>query len=254
MKKLSVVAVSLFAIVALNSCASKQHSKGEYSKEEVSLKADRSEYDQLRKDMPAEVKKENDELAGILQLLRNPQGDYEKPERIREKFNKIMRDKRSRMDKQLREEREDFSRLEKEQREEFTENQKKEKDDFLDDKPSSEARKRFFDKQQTKRARFYDDSREKRRSFEAQISTRRKDFEDYVREKTNLFNQEYRNYQREYDERMKGEDLKRRTEKKGKASGTQPDLSGSTDMSTPSTTNEFNEIPQEGTQLGTEGN
>lgn len=262
MKNLESIAKLLIAAILAVACShsSKNQSENaaENSSDEISLKADRTEYDQMRKDIPSEVRKENDELAGLLQLLRRPDGEYEKPEKIRERFNKIMREKRERMDKQFRREREDFGRLEKDQREEMTERQKKERDDFLGDKPSSEAKKKFFEKQQDKRGRFYEDAREKRRSFEAQISTRRRDFEDYVREKTNLFNQEYRNYQKEYEERMKGEDLKRRTEQKAKtlpkAPVSQPDLSGSTQMSDQETQSEFDQIPKNGTQLGTEDN
>lgn len=244
MSKILLAFISL-AIVACSN-ASKRSAESSNS-DEVSLKADRSEFDQLRKDMPAEVRKENDELAGILQLLRNPNGEYERPEKIRERFSKIMRDKRERNDKQFRHEREDYNRLEKDKRAEFTETQKSEKEDFLGDKPSSEKRKRFFDRQEEKRARFYDDSREKRRSFEAEISTRRRNFEDYNREKTNLFNAELRNYQKEFDERRKGEDLKKRMEQKGASTSapksqpvSQPNLSGPTGDE-PS--DEFNQMP-----------
>ena len=243
---MSKILLSLISLTVI-SCANQSKNGAEStSAAEVSLKADRSEFDELRKDMPPEVRKENDELAGILQMLRNPNGEYERPERIRERFSKIMRDKRSRNDKQFRQEREDFNRLEKDKREEFTETQKSEKEDFLGDKPSSEKRKRFFDKQEEKRSCFYDDAREKRRSFEAEISTRRRNFEDYVREKTNLFNAELRNYQKEYDERRKGEDLKRRIEQKGSTTKPpvgQPNLSGSTDNG------DFEPMPQESQKI-----
>lgn len=255
----ATLAVSLS--LSLISCANTaKNNAGSNSTEEVSLKADRSEFDELRKDMPAEVRKENDELAGILQLLRNPNGEYERPERIRERFNKVMRDKRARQNKQFQDEREDFTRIEKEKREEFTDNQKKEKEDFLDDKPSSEKRRRFFDRLDEKRSRFYDDARERRRSFEAEISTRRRNFEDYNREKTNLFNSELRNYQKEYDEHRKGEDLKKRMgAKRASTPVPQPNLSGSTDMNTApsaeqsapvdnSALDEFNQMPTNNTK------
>lgn len=243
--------------LALVGCA--HSSKQSSSSDEVSLKADRSEFDDLRKNMPPEVRKENDELAGVLQLLRSPEGNYQAPEKIREKFDSIMRAKRERQDKQYRVEREDFNRLQKDQREEFTENQKKERDSFYKDKPSSEARSRFSDKQEEKRSRFYDEAREKRRTFEDQISTRRRDFEDYLREKTNLFNQEYRNYQKEYDEHRKGEDLKKRMQQKGastnstKAPVAQPNNSGSTDNDVPNDleqyNDEFKQIPMDTKKL-----
>lgn len=241
---MSKILLAFISLAVLSCSSAKKHDAENSNSDEVSLKADRSEFDELRKDMPVEVRKENDELAGILQLLRNPNGEYERPEKIRERFSKIMRDKRERNNKQFRQEREDFTRLEKDKRAEFSETQKSEKEDFLSDKPSSEKRKRYFDKQDDKRSRFYDDSREKRRSFEAEISTRRKNFEDYNREKTNLFNAEFRNYQKEFDERRKGEDLKKRMEQKGASASapnsqpaSQPNLSGSTEQ------DEFNQMP-----------
>lgn len=250
MKKCLII-LSLLTVVA---CQNPNKKDSAYS-DEVSMKADRSKFDELRKDISPQARKENDELAGLLQILREPGSNFQEPEKIRERFNKIMRDKRERMDKQIREEREDYTRLEKDKREEFTENQKKEREDFLGDKPTSEKRSRFFDKQEEKRARFYDDSREKRRSFEDQISTRRKDFEDFVREKTNAFNQEYRAYQKEYDEHRKGEDLKKRMGEKAttmrKQPIAQPDNSGSTDPSVPNDleqlTNEYNQVPNSNT-------
>ncbi len=237
---MSKILLAFISLAVLGCSSGKKVNSESSNSEEISLKADRSEFDELRKDMPAEVRKENDELAGILQLLKSPNGEYERPEKIRERFSKIMRDKRERNDKQFRQEREDFNRLEKDKRAEFTENQKSEKEDFLDDKPTSEKRKRFFDKQEEKRSRFYDDSREKRRSFEAEISTRRKNFEDYNREKTNLFNAELRNYQKEFDEHRKGEDLKKRMQQKGatvKAPVAQPNLSE------PAPPDEFSQMP-----------
>lgn len=239
-------------VVLLSACAhfgsSKNHQDS--NSDEVSLKADRSEFDDLRKDEPPQVRKENDELAGLLQILRSPEGEYQAPERIREKFDKIMRDKRERMDRQIHDQRQKFDDSEKDKREEFTEKQKKERDDFLSDKPSSEKRDRFFDRQQEKRSRFYDDSRDRRSEFEENIHDRRKDFEDYLREKTNLFNQEYRNYQKEYDEYMKGQDLKKEMQRKNtsRLSVPQPNLSGSTDQNVPNDldqlTEEFKEIPK----------
>ena len=58
-------------VISFVGCSNASKQSNESMSEEVSLKADRSEYDQLRKDMPAEVRKENDELAGILQMLRS---------------------------------------------------------------------------------------------------------------------------------------------------------------------------------------
>lgn len=179
--------------------------------DEVSLKADRSQLSELRKDIPDEVQRENDELALVLNLMTN--GD-EEPSKIRERFNKAVRDRRSKMDKDLRKKREDFSRDERRKREDTLKKFKDERDAFAKDKHSSDERKRFFEDQELKRKDFFADQSDKRKAFESEMLETRKNFEDYVREKTNRFNQEIRAYTSTYNERRKAESLKKQSERK----------------------------------------
>lgn len=216
--------------------------------EELSLKADRSQLDELRKEVPGEVKKDNDELAAILGMLNT--GFEQEPNKIRDRFNKAIRDRRQKMDKQLRREREDYTRTEKKSREEYQKKQRAERDDFLRKKRSQEDRRDFFSDQDTKRREFQADQREKRNEFEATVLERRRTFEDYAREKTNFFNGEMRNYSKEYDERRRAKNLQsdmKRKAQRMKEEGREP-ISGTAAPSEPNAAEDeleqFKKIPQ----------
>jgi hypothetical protein len=176
---------------------------------EISLAADRKELDQLRQEMPDDVKKQNDELALVLSFLKD--GD-EDPNKLRDRFQAALRKKREAVDKNLRRRREDFNRSEREAREKFTAEQKAGREDFLGRRRSSADQKRYFDGQDEKRRRFHADAQERRKDFEAQIAEERRDFESLVREKTNFFNQEWRGYRERWTERKRLLDEKKRRE------------------------------------------
>lgn len=179
--------------------------------DEVSLKADRSEFAEMRKEIPDDVKRENDELALVLGMMSN---SNEEPSKIRERFNKAVRDRREKMDKDLRKKREDFSRTEQRTREDFLKKQTADREKFVKGKNSSDARKRFFEDQDLKRKDFFAGQADKRKEFESQVTDTRKNFEDYLREKTNSFNQEHRAYTAAFYDRKKNEALKKQAEKK----------------------------------------
>ncbi len=176
---------------------------------EVSLAADRRELDELRRDLPDDVKRQNDELALVLSFLKD--GD-EDPNKLRDRFQSALRKKREAVDKSQRRRREDFSRSEREAREKFTTEQKSEREEFLSRKRESSARQKFFDQQDEKRRRFHADAQERRKDFEALITEERRDFESMVREKTNFFNQEWRGYRERWTERKRVLDEKKRRE------------------------------------------
>lgn len=176
---------------------------------EISLAADRKELDQLRQEMPDDVKKQNDELALVLSFLKD--GD-EDPNKLRDRFQAALRKKREAVDKNLRRRREDFNRSEREAREKFTAEQKAGREDFLGRRRSSADQKRYLDGQDEKRRRFHADAQERRKDFEAQITEERRDFESLVREKTNFFNQEWRGYRERWTERKRLLDEKKRRE------------------------------------------
>lgn len=188
--------------------------------DEVSLKADRSELAELRKGVPSEVRRENDELAFILGLMAK--GD-EEPGKVRERFNTAVRKRREKTDQDLRKRREEFTRGERKSREDFLKNAREERARFVKTKVDSEGRNRFFGEQDRKRKEFFAGEQDRRKEFESDMSERRKTFEDYIRERTNHFNQEYRAYTTAFYERKSAEALKKRTESKAARSGTRGD-------------------------------
>jgi ElaB/YqjD/DUF883 family membrane-anchored ribosome-binding protein len=255
---LSYACIGSLAFVNLVACSSSgRHADATHPTElsgEVSLAADRSQLSELRKDIPEDVKHENDELAGLLQLMVKSDGSnsMDEPSRVRERFDKIMRDKRSRVDKELQKMRDSFSKAETKSRETFGKEQKIERDRFMSKSHRiSDERKEFFDGQEDKRREYYSDQQDKRRDFEAHISDQRKNFEDYAREKAGDFNQEYRAYTKAYDERRKAESLKKdMKEKAQQMKMAPPPGSDSGDSSANGTFNGGYQVPNDAAALG----
>lgn len=184
--------------------------------EDVSLKADRSELADLRKEIPEEIKKNNDELALIFKMISPGQERDEEPSAIRERFNKALRDRRAKVDKELRRRRDQFNKTEKKTRDEFLKNLKESRESFVEKKRSQEERREFFNDQDKSRNEYFAEERDRRKEFESEISAARKEFDDYAREKQNLFNQEYRAYSTAYLERRNALALKKRADEKAK--------------------------------------
>ncbi len=185
--------------------------------DEVSLAADRTEYDKLRKDIPEEKRQENDELALILQSIHQNSGSNEEPGRIRERFNRVMRDRRDKHDKNLRKRREEASKADKAKRDEFLNAMKKDRATYMNTKSKKATpseRQAFFTEQEQRRQAYFSAEADRRREFESIISDERRTFEDQARETTNRFNEEMRNYTTAYYDRKKAETLKKATEKK----------------------------------------
>ncbi len=181
---------------------------------EISLKADRSELDKFRTEIPEEVKRQNDEIALILSFINRE--TEEDPNKVRDRFSAALRKRREASDKHLRRTRDSFSKREKQEREEFLKKSKEDREEFQDRKRSPDDRKRFFEDQEDKRKEFFADQTEKRKDFESSVQDERKRMEDFIREKQNQFNQEWRDYQTRYTERKKQNDLKKRMEQKSR--------------------------------------
>jgi hypothetical protein len=179
--------------------------------DDLSLKSDRSQLDDLRKEIPEEIKRTNDELALIFEIL-NAKGGDEEPSAVRERFDKALRSRRDKNDKDLRRRREDFSKSEKRERDLFLEKLKAEREKFVSKKVTPDERRRFFEDQDQSRRDFFADQADKRKEFESAIQDGRKTFEDYAREKQNQFSQELRAYTAGYYDRKKNVDLKKRVD------------------------------------------
>ena len=109
--------------------------------QELSLEQDRKELDQLRQDVPEDIKKKNDDLAFILGLFKDKN---RKPGRIKSEFNRVYNRLRNKKQKEFKKERDQFTKSEKKKRKEFLATAKKKRKAFLADKPESDARKEFF--------------------------------------------------------------------------------------------------------------
>jgi hypothetical protein len=201
--------ISVFALsIALSGCQSSNQKSGlpdnQYASKEdrplvdnkYSLASDRKALEDLRKDIPAEKKQDNDELSLVLQWTQK--GDTA-PSKIREQWQQLTRKKRETFDRDMKKEREAFNRTERKSREEFLNVQKAQREEFKRQKTNREQSNTFYKDQTQARSDFFAGEREKRGDFESDTRERRKSFEDYMKEKNNMMNDEMRNYTKKYD-------------------------------------------------------
>lgn len=168
--------------------------------ESYSLKADREALEELRQNIPGEVKRENDEKAFMDGLMSDLSRS---PSEVRNKFSSLLGKKRERFSKDMNKAREEFNKAQKKDREAFTKELADQRKEFSRKKVSSEERKEFFDSLESRRKDFYADQKEKRDEFEADSRDKRKNFDDYVRAKNGEFNQLHRDYSKRYEENKK---------------------------------------------------
>lgn len=181
---------------------------------EFSLKEDRSQFDELRKEIPDEIRRENDELAFVRSLMAD--GDTE-PGKIRDRYYKAVRDRREKFNKAQRKLREEFSKRERSARESFLKSLKAEREQFMKRvkarKASHQERKDFFDEIEARRRDFFNDQRDNRNDFEARATEQRRAFDAYINERNQIFNQELREYTALYNERRKAFEVKKKAER-----------------------------------------
>lgn len=182
--------------------------------ENYSLKADREALEALRKNIPEEVRKENDEKAFMDGLVSDLSRS---PSEVRNQFSSIVNKKRSAFNKDMTKAREQFGKQQKKEREEFTKELADQRKSFAKKKVTSDERKEFYDELESKRKDFYENQKEKRDSFEADMRDKRKNFDDYIRSKTDEFNQLHRDYSKRFEENKKAlADQKKQAELKKK--------------------------------------
>lgn len=202
--KMRILTQILFLLVLSTGCTlvhqrdvGKQD-KGAYTEVdgEVRQVSDQASVEELRKNIPQQKRIENDQLKEILSLMGEVK---EEPNRIRSRFNKVMRKRREVFRRDHRRKRDDFSKAEKKTKSQFLKSLYKERDEFKKQKGiEREERKEFFAKQDLKRKDFFADLRDKRKDFESEMSQVSKDFNAEVREHTRHFQQEYRAYSKRY--------------------------------------------------------
>ncbi len=167
---------------------------------EMSLKADREELKELRRDIPAEKQKSNDELAVYLGLMK--QGT-EQPQIVRDKFNSLVEKRRLSFRQRVQKLRDNYRRDETKRREEFLNGLKGKRASYLVGKRTPEQLRDFFSGQEKDRQAFFSDERERRTAFESDVMAQSKDFEAYMREKVNEANEQFRVYSKKFSERPK---------------------------------------------------
>jgi hypothetical protein len=176
---------------------SKKSEKKDYSTlpEEVSMKEDRQILDDLRKEIPEDIKQDNDEYAFLMKMMGEVR---ERPEKIRDRWNTETRRRRDKYSKINQRDRDNFNKEEKKAREEFLRAANKERDSKVKSGMKADERKEFFNEQETKRREFFANQQDARRDFESQIRQRTSDFEAMMRDKNSEFNTEHRAYSDRY--------------------------------------------------------
>ncbi len=167
---------------------------------EVSLKADRQELSELRKEIPIETQKQNDELALYLNLMK--QGT-EQPSLVREKYSSLVYQQRSEFREKVRKLREKYRLEETKRRDQFLSEQKKKRDSYLKKKRRPEETREFFAGQDKDRLSFFADERSRRGNFESEVNAQSKDFDSYMRERQKEFDEQYRLYSKKFSEKPK---------------------------------------------------
>ncbi len=167
--------------------------------EEISLKKDRSDLDQIRADIPEEVRQQNDEWALILKDMDGVKSPYEARSRY---YDKVRRH-RERFNEDMRRVREDFNKSEQRQRKAFLDILEAERKTYEKSKHNSDDRKAFFDDHSDRRKIFFENQQDKRKDFESSVTEKRKDFEDYMKDKQKQFDDAIREYTKNFDARAR---------------------------------------------------
>lgn len=181
-------------IVTFNS--QKTFAEDSVPNQEVSLSEDRKHLDELRKNIPEEIKQENDELAFVLKLFDDKKRN---PTTIQREFNRRVSSVRKKSQRHYRKLRKDFDKEEKAKRKVFLKKAKEKRTKFLDKKPNKEKRDDFFTEERSGRKEFFAEEREKRRDFESETRAKQKEFESQLRDRRKEFDQrmkEFRDQQR----------------------------------------------------------
>ena len=208
---MKIISSSIFLslVVLITACASRDQAKARKSDretvtseltKEMSLKEDRDSLNDLRKEIPEETQKQNDELALYLNLMS--QGN-EKPQMARDKFNLMVQKKRAVFRDKVAKLRENYRDDETARREKQLDAAKIKRDAFLKKKRDPKETREFFQEQEKERLGFAGDERARRTAFEGEINAQSKDFDSYMREKQKEFDEQYRLYTKKYSEKPK---------------------------------------------------
>ncbi len=163
-----------------------------------SLSKDRSELDKIRESVPVDLKKTNDEKALMADWFVEVKHE---PEKIRDKYDALVRKKRDLFNKDMTKSREDFNKAEQKKRADFLKGLEEERTEFMGKKADKDKKSEFFNEQDEKRKGFMEDQKDKREDYESETREKRKNFEDYLKEKSDDFSSELKAYRLRWKEK-----------------------------------------------------
>lgn len=164
---------------------------------ELSLEQDRKELDKLRKDIPSDVKVENDDLAFILKLFDDKKRESNG---IRREFDNAINRVRKKKQSDWKKIRDDYNKKEKEIRSAYVSAAAQKRKEFLASKPVKENSDRFFAEERDARKAFFSDERDKRGDFESDQKAEKKTFEEFISGKRKEFDDLMRIFRKDQEE------------------------------------------------------
>lgn len=232
----SLLSILFVCTQALASSSEPKEEDVDTSSQELSLKQDRAELDELRKEVPEDIKQSNDDMAFILKLFENK---ARKPSKIRSQFTKVYNRTRKKKQKEFKKERNQFTKAEKKRRKAFQKQAKKKRQEFLDSDPEKDDKKEYFAEERVRQKEFYNDERDKRKEFEADLRARRKEFDDYLKDRRKDFDDRLRQFRKEQKE-MKRMQRKMKKQRSSRATSTEISPENQKYLS------DFDKIPRKG--------
>lgn len=166
------------------------------------LMEDREKIEELRKDIPVEKRKENDEIAFNLQWMNEIRLN---PSDIRSKFSQHLSRKRNLFNKDMTTARTEFSKEEKRKRDEFNQMMNQERATIARRHKNSKSKKELLDELDYKRKDFSAKQKLERDTFEEEVRDKKKAFEDYWKQRSDSFNADLKAYTLEFNEKKKVE-------------------------------------------------
>lgn len=167
---------------------------------EVSLSGDQKTIEQLRENIPAEKRADNDLLKETLGMMGEVK---EPPQRHRDRFNKQMREIRNDQRKADRKARDQFRKKERKDREAFQKAHRERRERFNKLKVDRDQRREFYNEQDEIQKDFYAKQKDARKEFDAEMRTKRSDFNSYLKDRQTQFNEEYKIYSTNYRDLQK---------------------------------------------------
>lgn len=170
-------------------------------RQKYSLSEDRSQFEQLRRDIPQSQQLKNDEKAIYTEWML---GFRKEPSEIRTKYNDLISRKREIFNRDMNKIREEYSVAESKRKKTFTDELNQERESIKDMKTTRERKTELYNDIDSKRKNFFIEIKTQRDNFESDYREKRKDFEEYIKEKRDEFNSDLKEYTAQHNENKKG--------------------------------------------------